>query len=104
VLIFGFEEEVFNLALRGLRIYAVSFLLAGYSVFGSSLFTALNNGLISGVISFTRTLVFQIAAITLVPLWLRLDGVWSAMCFAEILSLAVTVTCILCFRKKYGYA
>lgn len=104
VLVFGFEKEVFDMALRCLQIYAVSFTVAGYSVFGSSLFTALNNGLISGIISFARTLVFQIIAIMVVPLWLGLDGVWSAMCFAEIPSLIITVTCILYFRKKYGYA
>ena len=104
VLIFGFEKEVFDMALRGLQIYSVSFAIAGYSVFASSLFTALNNGLISGIISFTRTLLFQIVAIMVVPLWLGLDGVWAAMCFAEIPSLIVAVTCILCFKKKYGYA
>lgn len=104
VLVFGFEKEVFDLALHGLQIYAICFTVAGYSVFASSLFTALNNGLISGIISFARTLVFQVVTIMVIPLWLGLDGVWSAMCFAEIPSLTVAVTCILCFKKKYGYA
>lgn len=102
--LFGFDGELFAMTLRGFRIYALAFLLTGFSVFGSSLFTALNNGLISALISFLRTLVFQIAAVMLFPLLWKLDGVWSAICFAEAASLVVTVIFILCFRKRYKYA
>lgn len=102
--LFGFDGELFDMTLRGFRIYALAFLLTGFSVFGSSLFTALNNGLISALISFLRTLVFQIAAVMLLPLLWKLDGVWSAICFAEAASVMVTVIFVLCFRKRYKYA
>lgn len=101
--IFGYDEELFDMTLRGFRIYAPAFLIAGFSYFGSSMFTALNNGLVSGIISFLRTLVFQVVAVLTVPLVLGLDGVWSATCFAEIASLVITVIFIIAFRKRYGY-
>jgi len=104
VLMFGFDEAVSAMALRGIRLYSVSFTVIGYSLFASSLFTALNNGLVSGIISFARALVFQITAILVVPIFLGLDGVWSAICFAELPSLAVSVIFMLVYRKKYGYA
>ena len=103
IMLFGFDGELFEMTLRGFRIYSVAFMITGFSVFGSSLFTALNNGLVSAVISFLRTLVFQIAAVMVCPIFMGLDGVLSATCFAEILALAVTVTCIFVCRKKYYY-
>jgi len=103
IMLFGFDGELFEMTLRGFRIYSVAFMITGFSVFGSSLFTALNNGLVSAVISFLRTLVFQIAAVMVCPIFMGLDGVWSATCFAEVLALAVTVICIFICRKKYYY-
>ena len=103
IMLFGFDGELFEMTLRGFRIYSVAFMITGFSVFGSSLFTALNNGLVSAVISFLRTLVFQIAAVMVCPIFMGLDGVWSATCFAEVLALAVTVICIFVCRKKYYY-
>lgn len=103
IMLFGFDGELFGMTLRGFRIYSVAFMITGFSVFGSSLFTALNNGLVSAVISFLRTLVFQIAAVMVCPIFMGLDGVWSATCFAEVLALAVTVICIFICRKKYYY-
>ena len=101
--IFGYDGELFDMTLRGFRIYAPAFLIAGFSYFGSSLFNALYYGLVSGFISFFRTLVFHVVAVLSVPLVLGLDGVWSATCFAEIASLAITVIFIIAFRKRYGY-
>ncbi len=103
IMLFGFGGELFEMTLRGFRIYSVAFLITGFSVFGSSMFTALNNGLVSAVISFLRTLVFQIAAVMVCPIFLGLDGVWAATCFAEILALAVTAVCVIVCRKKYLY-
>lgn len=102
--IFGYNGELFDMTLRGFRIYATAFLLTGFSVFGSSLFTALNNGLVSGIISIAGTCVFRIATVFVLPIFFGLDGVWASKCFAEILSVIVAVTFILCYRKKYGYA
>lgn len=101
--IFGYDRELFDMTLRGLRIYAAAFLLTGFSVYGSSLFTALNNGLVSGIISFLGTCVFRIATVLILPIWFGLDGVWAAKCFAEILSVIVVAVFIICYRKKYGY-
>lgn len=103
VRMFGFEGDLYDMTLRGLRIYFISFLISGISVFASSLFTALNNGLISGLISFLRTLVFQVGSVMIVPVFMGLDGVWSAICFAETASLIVSVTFIVANKKKYGY-
>lgn len=101
---FGYEQHVFDMALRGFRIYAFVFITAGICVYASSLFTSLNNGLISAMISFSRSVIFQITAVLVLPLLWGLDGVWSAACFAEIFSVIISVVCIICFRKKYGYA
>lgn len=101
--VFGYEGELYDLTLRGLRIYSVAFLVTGFSVFASSMFTALNNGLVSGLISFLRTLVFQVAAVLVVPLFLGLDGVWSAICFAETASLCVASAFFFANGRKYGY-
>ncbi len=101
---FGYEQAVFEMALRGFRIYACVFLTAGISIYASALFTSLNNGLISALISFLRSVVFQVAAVMVLPIFWQLDGVWAAGCIAEIFSITISVVCIICFRKRYGYA
>ena len=73
-------------------------------MFGSSLFTALNNGLISAVISFVRTLVCQIAAVMLLPLVWQLDGIWVSVVVAEFAALVLTTVFTVKFRKRYHYA
>lgn len=103
ILLFGYNGALFDMTVRGLRLFSVYFTIAGISIFASSLFTALNNGLVSGIISFLRMFVFQIAAVLIVPEFLGLDGVWGAMNFSEVLSLAVSVTFILLCRRRYEY-
>ena len=76
---------------------------AGVAILGSSFFTALNDGLTSALISFLRTLVFQIAAVLLLPLVLELDGIWLSIVFAETMAVLVTMVFLLAKRKKYGY-
>ncbi len=100
---FGYEKEVFEMAVRGMRIHATVFLIVGFNVYGSSLFTALNNGLISALISFLRTIVFQIAAVMLLPMVMGLDGAWTAGLFSDVGALIVTVIFIVTMRKRYGY-
>lgn len=104
VSIFGFDAELTALTVRGFRIYSTAFAIAGYGVFASSMFTALNNGLISGIISFLRTLVFQITALMVLPMIWGLDGVWAATCVGDIFAVAVSVVFLVVFRHKYGYA
>ncbi len=99
----GYDVGLYEMTVRGFRIYSFCFLLCGYSIFASGFFTALNNGLASAAISFLRTLVFQIAAVMLLPLAMGLDGVWCASIVAEGVSLAVSAAFIIGYRKRYGY-
>ena len=99
----GYDPDLMEMTVRGFWIYSLSFLLCGFNIFGSSLFTALNNGLISAVISFVRTLVCQIAAVMLLPLILGLDGIWWAIVISEGVALALTVFCFLKFKDRYHY-
>lgn len=99
----GYRDELCELTRHAFLLYGMSFLLSGFNIFGSAFFTALGNGGLSALISFLRTLVFQVIAVLLVPMWLGLDGVWSAGIFAEAASLIVTAVCIILSRKKYGY-
>lgn len=99
----SYDEELLSMTVRGFRIFSVAFLVSGYGVFGSALFTALNNGLVSAIVSFMRTVVFHVAAILLFPVLWGIDGVWAASVFAEILSCANAVVFVVVYRKKYGY-
>lgn len=99
----GYDETLMNLTLGGFRIFSVSFLFAGTAIYGSSFFTALNDGLTSALISFLRTLVFQVAAVLILPVFLDLDGVWISVAAAEFTAAAVTLAFIFGKKKKYGY-
>ncbi len=99
----GYDKDLFDLTVHGFRIFSFLFLFAGVSIFGSSMFTALNNGLISALISFLRTLVFQIAAVLLLPIFFKVDGIWASVAAAELMSCVITVIFIAAKKKKYGY-
>jgi len=99
----GYDQELMEMTVRGFVIYAFSFLVCGFNIFGSSLFTALNNGLISAVISFVRTLICQIAAVLLLPLVLGLDGIWWAIVVSEGVALILTVFCFVKLKDRYHY-
>ena len=101
----GYDAELYKMTLRGFIIYAVSYLFAGFNIFGSSFFTALNNCLISAVISFLRTLVFQTSTVLLLPMIFStpLDGVWFSVIVAEVLAFAVTAFFIAIKKKLYNY-
>lgn len=100
----GYDAALTDMTVRGFSVYSISFLLCGFNIFGSSMFTALNNGLISASISFVRTLVCQIAAVILLPLIWGLDGIWLSIVAAEFVALILTVVCFVAFRKRYHYA
>ena len=99
----GYDPALMAMTERGVRIYAPSFLLAGLNIFGSAFFTALNNGTVSAVISFLRTLLFQVAAVLVLLLLWGLDGVWLAVVAAEGLSLCVTAAFLVGMRPRYHY-
>ncbi len=99
----GKDQGLYELTVHGFKIFSFVFLSMGINIFGSAFFTALNNGLISAVIAFLRTLVFQIASVMILPVFLELDGVWLSIIVADVLSLIVTVTFLLAKKKKYEY-
>ncbi len=103
VVFVGYDEGLLALTLRGFVIYSFSFLFAGIAVFGSSFFTALNNGLVSALISFLRTLVFQVAAVLIFPLIWEIDGIWISIVAAELMAAIVTALFLAGKRKKYHY-
>ena len=99
----GYDQKLLDLTVRAFTIYSFSFLFAGIAIFGSSFFTALNDGLTSAVISFLRTLVFQAAAVLLFPLYFGIDGIWLSIVAAEWMAMLVTLMFIVGKRKKYRY-
>lgn len=99
----GYDAELYALTSHGFRQYSKAFLLSGFNIFGSAFFTALNNGLLSAVISFLRTLVFQMAAVLILPIHWGIDGIWNAVTVAEILTFFVTAALLIGQRKRYRY-
>ena len=99
----SYDDALLNMTVRGFQIFAFTFVFSGFAIYGSSFFTALNDGITSAILAFLRTVVFQISLILTMPLVWQLDGVWFSSLFAEILALISTVIFILIHRKKYGY-
>ncbi|MGL5512163.1 MAG: hypothetical protein ACRDBM_02850, partial [Sporomusa sp.] len=99
----GYDIKLLEMTCHGFRIFSISFLFTGINIFGSAFFTALNNGLISALISFLRTLVFQIAAVLLLPIWLGLNGIWLAIIVAETLAMIITIILFAIKKKQYHY-
>lgn len=99
----GYDAELFEMTKRGFEFYAVSFFLCGFNIFGSSFFTALSNGPVSAVISFLRTVVFQVAAVLVLPVFFGIDGVWASISVAELLALAVTGFFLVKLSSRYHY-
>ena len=99
----GYNADLFLMTKHGFQIFCFAFLINGFNIFGSSFFTALNNGLISAAISFLRTLVFQLSVVLILPMILGINGIWLSVAIAELLTLCVTVTCLIRKRKVYHY-
>ncbi len=99
----GYDQTLMDMTVRGFMIYSLSFLLCGYNIFCSSMFTALNNGLISALISFVRTLFCQVVAVMILPLIFGLDGIWASVVAAEMTALLLTAFLVLKYRKRYHY-
>jgi len=99
----GYDKELMALTVSGFRVFAISFLFMGFAIFGSGFFTALNDGVTSAVISFLRTMVFQTAAVLLLPLVWGVDGVWISIVAAEIMAVLFTALFLVRKRKRYHY-
>lgn len=100
---FAYDPVLLEMTIHGFRIFSLIFLICGFSIFGSSFFTALNDGLVSGTISFMRTLVFQTMAVMILPMIWGLEGIWYSNLVAEALSLIVTIVFFIIMKKKYHY-
>ena len=99
----GYDEALYHMTLRGLRIYVIAFVLCGYNIFSSSLFTALNNGVISAIISFSRVIIFECGFVIVLPIFLGLDGVWLTFLCTEIVTMIMSTIFILKFKNRYHY-
>lgn len=99
----GYNEELYQLTLRGFKVCSFLFLFVGMSIFGSGFFTALNNGIISALISFLRTLVFQLLLVLVLPIFFEIDGIWFSAVISEVMSFLVTIIFLAVKRKRYQY-
>ncbi|MBQ8685093.1 MAG: MATE family efflux transporter [Clostridia bacterium] len=100
----GYDEALLDLTTKGMRIYSIGFLMSGLNIFASAFFTALGNGGISLLVSFSRTFFCQAAAVLLLPLFFGLNGVWAACAAAELITLVLTVIVFIWQKDKYHYA
>lgn len=99
----GYDKELLDLTVSGFRVYSISFLFMGYAIFGSGFFTAMNDGLTSAIISFLRTLVFQVAAVIILPIIWEINGVWISVIVAELMAVLLSGFFIIVKKNKYGY-
>lgn len=103
LLFVSYDAALLDMTVHAFGIFSFSFLFSGFAIFGSSFFTALNDGPVSAAISFLRTLVFQVAAVLIFPLIWELDGIWFSIVAAEIMAVAVTLVFLKANQKKYRY-
>ncbi len=101
---FNKEPDLYEMTKNAFYLFSFAFLFAGYGIYSSSMFTALNNGLISAIISISRTLVFQTTTVLVLPIFFGLNGIWISMLVADVLSAIVGIIFCLCFKKQYHYA
>lgn len=99
----GYDAQLYELTRHAFILYSLAYLLAGINIYASAFFTALNNGLVSAGISFSRTLVFECGAVMILPFLIGIDGIWLSILCAETLALIVSITMFICYRKRYGY-
>lgn len=99
----GYDQELLDMTVYALKIFAAAFIFSGYNIFTSSFFTALNNGGVSAAISFLRTLVFQMLSVLILPAVFGLDGIWWAVAVAEFAAFIVSLIFLFAKRDKYHY-
>ena len=100
----GYDKKLFDMTVHGFRLFSFYFILAGINIYSSSFFTALNNGIISAIISFSRTLGFETLSVIILPIFLQLDGVWLAITVAEICAFVISISFLIAKKEKYHYA
>ena len=100
----GYDKDLLELTINAIRLYSLSYIISWFNIYASSFFTALNDGFVSALISFLRTLVFQIIVILVLPELIGINGIWLSVLIAEILALIVSIICFIKNKKKYEYA
>ena len=99
----GYNERILDMTIRGFRLYSFSFLIVGFNIFGSAFFTALNNGLVSAILSFLRLFLFQAITVLVMPLFMDLDGIWLSSTASELMAIITTFIFLFALKKKYKY-
>lgn len=99
----GYSKYLYDISIKAFRIFSLSFIVFGINIFASGFFTALSDGVVSAIISFLRTLLFQVIAVIVLPIFFQENGVWFSALTAETLSLIVSVIFFITYRKKYNY-
>ena len=99
----GYDQALFDMTRHAFRLFSLSFLLAGINIYVSSFFTALNNGAVSAIVSFLRTLVFQMLCVLVLPIFFGIDGIWWAMAVAEVFAFILSLSFLIGKRNKYHY-
>ena len=97
------DNPVYDLAVTGNRICTIALLFIGFNIFASGMFTALSNGVVSAVLAFSRSFVFMLITMIVLPLILGVNGIWLATPAAELMALALSAVMFLKYRKRYGY-
>ena len=100
----GYDEDLYHLTAKAFMIYGISYLLVGFNFYASSFFTALNNGVVSAIISTTRALVFETSAVFILPAIFGVEGIWLSVTCAEVLSLVLSVAMLKKHKERYHYA
>ena len=99
----GYDQALFDMTRHAFRLFSLSFLLAGINIYVSSFFTALNNGAVSAIVSFLRTLVFQMLCVLVLPIFFGIDGIWWATAVAEVFAFILSLSFLIGKRNKYHY-
>ena len=99
----SYDANLMSLTTSAIRLYDLSFLICGFNIFAAAFFAALNNGPISSALSLSRTLVFQLGCVFILPMLAGSSGIWLSMLAAEILSAIVALVFVIKNRRKYLY-
>ena len=97
----GYDETVYHLSIHAMRLYALAFLLQGFNEYSSAYFTGLNNGIVSGILAFTRTFLIQTVMILVLPLFLGTDGLWLAQAATELFAAVIAIAFFIARKSEY---
>ena len=98
-----YNTNLLDMTVHAFRSYSISFLFMGFSIYASSFFTALNDGFVSAVISFCRTMIFETGAVIILPFFLGVSGIWYSIIAAEFMAVCLSLFFLIRKAKKYGY-